>query len=163
MISEHLILKKIDEKDRAHYVSQVMMDNVMRYITGKGLSEIEAHKRFDLAMQFGLINPNFGIFSVRLKDTSTYIGLARMKLDENGSVEIGYNLLENFWGKGYGFEVAKMLMDFLILQTEKRIIYALIEPENIGSVKIIEKLGFQKTDEKTDEKTFIYRFINAIK
>jgi [ribosomal protein S5]-alanine N-acetyltransferase len=163
MISERLILKKVEAQDRAHYVPQVMTDKVMRYITGKGLSEHEAHERFDLALQFGLINPDFGIFSVWLKDASTYIGLARMKLDEDGSVEIGYNLLEDYWGKGYGFEIAKTLMDFLILKTEKRNIYALIEPENIGSVKIVEKLGFQKTNEKSGEKTSVYRFINALK
>jgi [ribosomal protein S5]-alanine N-acetyltransferase len=162
MISERLFLKKVEEPDRAHYVPQVMTDNVMRYITGKGLSEQEAHERFDLAKQFGLTNPNFGIFSVWLKDTSTYIGLARMKLDEDGSVEIGYSLLEDFWGKGYGFEIAKTLMDFLILKTKKRNIYALIEPENIGSVKIIKKLGFQKTDEKSSENTFVYRLTNAL-
>jgi [ribosomal protein S5]-alanine N-acetyltransferase len=161
MISEHFVFKKVEERDRAHYVRQVMMDNVMRYITGKGLLEHEAHERFDLAIQIGLINPDFGIFSVWLKDTSTYIGLARMKLDEDGAVEIGYNLLEDFWGKGYGFEIARTLMDFLILKTEKRNIYALIEPENIGSVKIVEKLGFQKTNEKSGEKTFIFRFINT--
>jgi [ribosomal protein S5]-alanine N-acetyltransferase len=158
MVSERLILKKVEEQDRAHYVPQVMIDNVMRYITGKGLSEKEAHERFDLALDFGLINPDFGIFSVWLKDTSTYIGLARMKLDDDDSVEIGYNILEDFWGKGYGFEIAKTLMDFLILKTENRNIYALIEPENIGSVKIVEKLGFQKTEEKSGEKTFVYRF-----
>jgi [ribosomal protein S5]-alanine N-acetyltransferase len=158
MISERLSIKKIEEKDRAYYVPQVMTDNVMRYITGKGLSEKEAHERFDLALQFGLIKSDFGIFSVWLKDTSTYIGLARMKLDDDGSVEIGYNLLEVFWGKGYGFEIAKTLIDFLISQTEKRNIYALIEPGNIGSVKIVEKLGFQKTGEKSGEKTFVYRF-----
>jgi [ribosomal protein S5]-alanine N-acetyltransferase len=163
MISERLSIKKIGEKDRVYYVPQVMTDNVMRYITGKGLSEKEAHERFDLALQFGLIKPDFGIFSVWLKDTSTYIGLARMKLDEDGSVEIGYNLLEEYWGKGYGFEIAETLMDFLILKTEKCNIYALIEPENIGSVKIVEKLGFQKTEEKSGEKIFFYRFINALK
>jgi [ribosomal protein S5]-alanine N-acetyltransferase len=163
MISERLIFKKVEEQDRAHYINQVMTDNVMRYITGKGLSVQEAQERFDLALQFGLINPDFGIFSVWLKDASTYIGLARMKLDEDGSVEIGYNLLEDYWGKGYGFEIAKTLMDFLILKTEKRNIYALIEPENIGSVKIVEKLGFQKTNEKSGEKTSVYRFINALK
>ena len=158
MISERLILKKVEAQDRAHYVPQVMTDNVMRYITGKGLSEKEAHERFDLALQFGLINPNFGIFSVWSKEAPQYLGLARMKLDEDGSVEIGYNLLEDFWGKGYGFEIAKTLMNFLISKTEKRNIYALIEPENIGSVKIVEKLGFQKTKEKSGEKTYFYRF-----
>jgi [ribosomal protein S5]-alanine N-acetyltransferase len=161
MISERLILKKVEAQDRAYYVPQVMTDNVMRYITGKGLLEKEAHERFDLAMQFGLINPDFGIFSVWLKDTSTYIGLARMKLDDDGSVEIGYNLLEEFWSKGYGFEIAKTLMDFLILKTEKRNIYALVEPENIGSVKIVEKLGLKKTGEKSGEKTYVFRYINT--
>jgi [ribosomal protein S5]-alanine N-acetyltransferase len=163
MISESLVLKKVEEKDRAYYVPQVMTDNVMRYITGKGLSEKEAHERFNLALEFGREHLDFGIFSVWSKGPPQYLGLARMKLDEDGSVEIGYNLLEDFWDKGYGFEIAKTLMDFLIFKTEKRDIYALIEPENIGSVKIVEKLGFQKTDEKSGEKTFVYRFINVLK
>jgi [ribosomal protein S5]-alanine N-acetyltransferase len=160
MISNRLIFKKVGEQDRLHYVPQVMTDNVMRYITGKGLSEKEAHERFDLALQFGRINPDFGIFSVWLKEAPQYLGLARMKLDDDGSVEIGYNLLEEYWGKGYGFEIAKTLMDFLILKTEKRNIYALIEPENIGSVKIVEKLGFQKTEETSGDRTYFYRFLN---
>jgi [ribosomal protein S5]-alanine N-acetyltransferase len=158
MISERLILKKLKEKDRAHYIPQVRTDNVMRYITGKGLLEQEAHERFELALQFGLINPDFGIFSVWLKEVPQYLGLARMKLDDDGSVEIGYTLLEEFWGKGFGSEIAKTLMDFLISKTEKRNIYALIEPENIGSVKIVERLGFQKTEEKSGDKTYFYRY-----
>jgi hypothetical protein len=42
----------------------------MSYASLQDLSEKEAYKRFDLILQFGLINPDFGIFSVCLKEAS---------------------------------------------------------------------------------------------
>jgi hypothetical protein len=61
-------LEKVKKQDRAYYFRQVMTDNVMLFLTrfiGK-----RSYKRFDLILQFGLIKPDFGIFSVCLKKAS---------------------------------------------------------------------------------------------
>ena len=87
MISDRLIFKKIEESDKQRYVSQVMKDSVMRYITGKGLSENLAERRFEEALFMSEMHPDFGIFTVWLKETGEYIGLGRMKLESDGSVE----------------------------------------------------------------------------
>jgi [ribosomal protein S5]-alanine N-acetyltransferase len=157
MISNRLIFEKIEEKDRERYVSQVMNSNVMRYITGCGLTFKQANQRFEEALSFGDSHAEFGIFTVCLKDAETYIGLARMKKDADESIEIGYNLLEAYWGKGFGSEIGETLMQFLKNRNEDLNIYAIVMPENIGSVKILEKLNLTKSDENRADNTVIYR------
>lgn len=157
--SPRLIFKKIKEKNRPLYVAQVKIDNVMRYITGRGLSDEQANKRFDEAIALGKKHRDYGIFTIWLKNTEggVYIGLARLKLDEHDYVEIGYNLLEAHWGKGYGSEIGMTLMSFLKKHPEREDIYAIVEPENVGSVKILEKLGLRRTNEMADATAVYYR------
>ena len=159
MNSVRLIFKKIEESDKKCYVSQVMTDEVMRYITGKGLSKPLAERRFEEALLMSDTHPNFGIFTVWLKETGEYIGLARMKLENNGSVEIGYNLLQAYWGKGYGSEIGSTLMDFLKNKTDRSDIFAIALTDNTASVRIIEKLGLQITDEKREDLARVWRII----
>ena len=159
MNSVRLILKKIEVSDEKRYVSQVMTDEVMRYITGKGLSEPLAERRFEEALLMSDTHPNFGIFTVWLKETGEYIGLARMKLENNGSVEIGYNLLQAYWGKGYGSEIGSTLMNFLKNMTDRSDVFAIALTDNTASVRIIEKLGLQITDEKREDLARVWRII----
>jgi [ribosomal protein S5]-alanine N-acetyltransferase len=157
MISERLIFKKIKKTDKKRYISQVMTDSIMRYITGGGLSSDSAEKRFEEALTLSSTHKDYGIFTVWLKSTHKYIGLARLKLDDSGDVEIGYNLLEQYWGKAYGTEIGAALMAFLIEKSDKQNVYAIIEPENKASVQIIEKLGLKKTEEKASPIAWIWR------
>ena len=159
MNSVRLILKKIEVSDEKRYVSQVMTEEVMRYITGKGLSEPLAERRFEEALLMSDTHPNFGIFTVWLKETGEYIGLARMKLENNGSVEIGYNLLQAYWGKGYGSEIGSTLMNFLKNMTDRSDVFAIALTDNTASVRIIEKLGLQITDEKREDLARVWRII----
>ena len=159
MISERLIFRKIEESDKKRYLSQVMTDAVMRYITGKGLSEPLAERRFEEALVISEMHPDFGIFTVWLKETGEYIGLARMKLERDGSVEIGYNMLEAYWGRGYGSEIGETLMDFLKNKTDTNDIFAIALSDNTASVRIIEKLGLQITDEKREDLARIWRIL----
>ena len=159
MNSVRLIFKKIQESDKKRYVSQVMTDVVMRYITGKGLSEPLAERRFEEALLMSETHLDFGIFTVWLKETGEYIGLARMKLENNGSVEIGYNLLEAYWGKGYGSEIGSTLMDFLKNKTDITHVFAIALLENTASVRIIEKLGLQITEEKREDLAKVWRIV----
>lgn len=159
MVSKRLVFKKINQSDKQRYVSQVMTDAVMRYITGKGLSEPLAERRFEEALFMSEVHPDFGIFTVWLKETGEYIGLARMKLERDGSVEIGYNMLEAYWGKGYGSEIGSTLMDFLKNKTDRSHIFAIALTDNTASVRIIEKLGLQITEEKRDDLAKVWRIL----
>ena len=65
---------------------------------------------------------------------------------EKGSqqAEIGCTLSKNFHGKGYANEALTAIMDSLFLDIEIHRIFASIDPKNIASIKMMEKLGFRK-------------------
>lgn len=59
-------------------------------------------------------------------------------------IEIGYDLIPSFWGKGIMTEVLKCIMDFGFLTMKLNKIEAKVEPENEASIRLMYRLGFHK-------------------
>ncbi|SOE94627.1 Protein N-acetyltransferase, RimJ/RimL family [Burkholderia sp. D7] len=75
------------------------------------------------------------------------IGSYRATLSEDGTeAEIGYSLNPRYWHKGYATEAAKRLIDYLVSERNVREIFATSRPENLASIRVIEKLGMQQVD-----------------
>lgn len=80
------------------------------------------------------------------------IPLENHKLD----IRFGYLLAENFWGKGLGTELVNGLVKKC---QELRTINSIsggVELENIGSIKVLEKYGFQPTNKDTKSENVIF-------
>ena len=63
---------------------------------------------------------------------------------ENKQVEIGYTLDKEFRGKGYASEALSKVVDYLINSLNKHRIIASIDPANVDSIRLVERLGFRK-------------------
>lgn len=73
------------------------------------------------------------------------IGVHFLETDStNRQVEIGYTLDRNFRGKGYATEALTKIIDYLINHLNKHRIIASIDPANVKSIQLIERLGFRK-------------------
>jgi RimJ/RimL family protein N-acetyltransferase len=55
---------------------------------------------------------------------------------------IGYILHRDHWGQGYGSDAVRALLDFAFQRMGAHRIEADIDPENAGSIALVEKLGF---------------------
>lgn len=62
---------------------------------------------------------------------------------EKERVEIGYDLLEAYWGNGYMTEALNTIIVFAKNQMNIKEIVASISVDNQQSIKLIEKLGFK--------------------
>ena len=71
----------------------------------------------------------------RIRVYGELIGTAAI-VEEN---EIGYRFLEKYWGQGYGQEIADGLINYAFGKLGVEKVIAFVEPENIGSVKILER------------------------
>lgn len=58
--------------------------------------------------------------------------------------ELGYWIFPEYWGKGYVAEGLEPILQFLSGTLNIHRVGAEVEPENTGSVRVLEKLGFQK-------------------
>lgn len=62
----------------------------------------------------------------------------------NGSAELSIMLASNFWGEGYGTEATRLLTTFAFEERRIHRLFAEAIDENVGSCRILEKLGFRQ-------------------
>lgn len=73
------------------------------------------------------------------------IGIHFLETDsENRQVEIVYTLHKNYRGKGYATEALTEIINYLTNSLNKHRIIASIDPTNLASIRLMERLGFRK-------------------
>lgn len=145
-----LDFKKFEEKDYNDYFKLVSNEQVMAQITERAIPLEEAQVNYQKIVKRNEKYEIFGSYKVYDHETNEFIGLGHLTVDEKEAkeAEIGYMLLPEYWGKGYGSTIAKQLIE-LAKKTNLNILKAIIDPENIPSRKILIKQGF--TSEKICE------------
>jgi len=71
------------------------------------------------------------------------IGVHFLDIDKK-QVEIGITLAKKQQGKGFASETLKGIIHYLFNKLDKHRIIASIDPENMNSIKLFERLGFIK-------------------
>lgn len=88
----------------------------------------------------------FGMLAVRLKETAQFIGQAGImrRIDGGGTHHyLAYLLCREFWDFGYATEAARRLLEFGFEQMGLELIEALVRPENLPSVRVVQRLGMR--------------------
>lgn len=62
-------------------------------------------------------------------------------------MEIGYAIAVSERGKGYATEAVQIMVDFLFLTRQLARIQAVVDVENQGSLKVVERAGFSREGE----------------
>lgn len=86
----------------------------------------------------------FSLYSVVLKDNSEVIGDCGLETDEiDGKfiVGIGFDFRRAYWGNGYATEAAIAVLKFGFAQFEFDSIYGWIDPKNVPSRRVAERIG----------------------
>jgi len=145
----HLV--KITDQDFEDYCSLAGDEKVMAMITGRAMTREEARAKFNALLASGPLHESYGCFMVLDRSESELLGFAKLEIREGnrGEAELGYMLKPESWGLGYGGEIAAYLMKTAEADPELSRVYAIIDPANTASKKILIRQGFlsvQKVD-----------------
>lgn len=134
---------KFEEEDFDLYHRIVNSDAVMKYVTGEASSLDRSESRFKEIISTNKSQTLGGYFKVY--DRSQLIGLGKVEnyIKEEDTVEVGYLLMEDFWGLGYGYQVCKDLIQFARNNELAKYVIGIIDPDNIASKKILTKNGLE--------------------
>lgn len=84
----------------------------------------------------------FGRWAVISKESSRLVGMAGLKfLPEYGEVDVGYRFLPSVWGMGLATEASRACVEFGFEALNLIRIIGLVDPANVGSVRVLEKSG----------------------
>ncbi len=77
------------------------------------------------------------------KESQEFVGFCGIKTHEASQLtDIGYRFLKKHWGKGYATEACAVILKFAFVTHNKQEIVAHVHEHNIGSQRVVEKLGF---------------------
>ncbi len=85
--------------------------------------------------------------------TKTLLGSCGYKgePDENGMVEIGYEVAKDFRNQGYATEMAQLLLENAFQDANVKIVEAHTLAQKNASVRVLEKCKFKFVEEYFDE------------
>ena len=102
----------------------------------------------------------YGRWATIYKPTDKLIGFAGLKyLPEFHETDIGFRFLPQYWGKGIATEVSKEIITYGFEQLHLKRIIGIAMPENVGSSKVLEKIGlsyYKTADYDGDGKEYLW-------
>jgi [ribosomal protein S5]-alanine N-acetyltransferase len=147
MDTERLIIREFGAEDFDSVHLYASKPEVTKYLPFGPNSEKETRMFLQKAMDYKRQNPrNDYEFAVVLKKDNTLIGGCGIYITDTSNKEgsIGYCFDNQFWRNGYASESANALIRFGFESLKLHRIFATCHPENIGSAKVLERVGMVK-------------------
>lgn len=136
--------EKFSENDFPLYFKLVNDEQVMEMITERAIGIDEAKADYDKILENNRISHSFGNFKILDEETGEFIVLAKLEIESNEShtAELGYIILPQHWGKGIASRTGKKMIERAKKQPFLKTIFAIIDPKNLPSRKILANNGF---------------------
>lgn len=137
-------MEKIEKSHFNDLYALVSSPKVQRYFQ-KTLNRKEAKEFYERIQNHYEMNGYCYWAVLRQKDNQFIgiCGLLKQEVDGQVETEIGYRILDKFWGKGYATEAADGCIKYAKEKLGKRSIISLILSVNASSIKVAEKNGLK--------------------
>jgi RimJ/RimL family protein N-acetyltransferase len=117
----------------------------IRHVGDKGIRTIdEARKALNEGVMQIYAKHGYGPYRVALKSDDTPIGICGLfRRDGLDEPDIGFGLLPDYCRNGYAYEASCAAIEHARSKLEIPRLTAIVSPENVVSISLIEKLGLQ--------------------
>ncbi len=144
--TERLELVHLNLAD-APFILELVNDPAwLRFIGDRGvrtLAQAEAYLQDGPLASYA--THGFGLYLVRRKSDGARLGMCGLlKRPSLPQPDIGFAYLPQFTGQGYGFEAATAVLNHARHQLNLSPILAIVKPDNVPSINLLEKLGMQR-------------------
>jgi RimJ/RimL family protein N-acetyltransferase len=147
-----LILRQFTEADALLIVQLNNEPGVLKYIPETAPETEEQALKIIVDIILPQYKKNFGRWAVHVKDTNEFIGWCGLKwLKESDEIDLGYRFKPDAWGKGYATEAAGYTLAYGHEKLKLKKIIAHAHADNIGSQKVLEKIGMQYVGEGMED------------
>ena len=143
--TERLILRQFSTDDAEFILELVNEQSFIQNIGDRGVRTLDDARAYILRVAVTSYEKNgFGLYLVLLKESGESIGMCGLiKREGLEDVDIGYAFLPKFWSKGYALEAALAVRDYARDVIGLKRLVAITDPENQGSIRVLEKIGMR--------------------
>ena len=146
LTSSRLQLRWLDDRDVAELFAIFSNPQVMRYWSSAPWTDEAAGIQLIESVRRNFAAGSLYQWGVARRNDDAIIGTCTLaNVDApNRRAEIGFALRHDHWGKGYMFEATSTLLRFAFEQLALHRMEADIDPRNEASIRLIQRLGFQR-------------------
>lgn len=139
---------------------------VMHFLNGGTPETEEATRAMIARVMTAWAAWGYSWWALIASDSGELVGAACLQhLDRDPAKprEIGWRLASEAWGKGYASEAARAIVEFAFEVVGADELYAVADPDNAASIKVMERLGMRYVGIETyyDEPCATYRLDRA--
>jgi len=94
-------------------------------------------------------HPGLGIWMTIERDTGERAGFHLLNNIQGESIiQVGFALLEPFWDRGYGTEMAAEVLRYGFADLELPVIAGMASRQNVASQRVLAKIGLERRGER---------------
>jgi RimJ/RimL family protein N-acetyltransferase len=168
-----VVLRPFSQEDFDHFVTEMLTNPRVVEFYYSFRDEVDAdrirqHAKDDFWDQFEASRANHGLEIWAARECAGdgrfvgWSGLLRTLLSERyGAPELQYMISGNMHGRGYATELAREVLRHAVDVLGLNHVIAAVDIPNVGSIRILEKLGFQfeeQIEAYGSAQMFLYRF-----
>lgn len=156
--TERLVLRDITEADAELLFDLDSDPDVMRYVSARPAVGVEAYRERTRKVYLPFqSHPWFGVYLVF--ERAEFLGWAFVRpapghlfarelgWTREDEIEIGYRYRRAAWGRGIATEAATPLVALALNDRATAAVVACARIDNVGSIRVLEKLGLARTGE----------------
>jgi len=146
LATERLLLRRLQPADYEAYAAYHTREDVYRFLYCEPPAGDLLWQQFEEAVASRVTRDGDTFhFGVERNDDGALLGEILLKLvsQEALQAEIGYVLNPPFFGRGYATEAVEAVVDLGFTRLGFHRIFARLDPRNVGSRAVMERLGFR--------------------
>lgn len=143
--TERLTLRELTGDDAAFLVALYTDPDFIANVGDRGVRTLEDARRYiDQVLRRSYQEHGFGLWLMASKESGAALGMCGLlRRDWHPHVEIGFALLPAARLQGYTLEAAAGVAQFARDSLHLERLVALTAPDNRGSIRVLERLGFR--------------------
>ena len=144
--TKHLLIREFQTDDWLAVHSYATDSEVFRYQHWGPNSEDDSREfvKMTIDQQTEVPRRSYELAIIE-KSSNKLIGAVgiRIKSSTNRDADMGYTLGRSRWGNGFGTEAAQAILNFGFTELNLHRIWATAAPENLASIRVLEKVGMK--------------------
>lgn len=161
--SARLRTRFLREEDADIWEGFYMQEGNDRYLLDLGGKTPKENARLAVERQLNRYKrQTYGLQALIEKSTGSLVGqcgLLQQEIKSQRRLEIGYQLFNDYWGKGFATEAACLFRDYGFRELDAPEIIAIINVDNLPSQRVATRIGMTQSDEMDylGHHTYIYQ------
>ena len=142
--TERLRVCRFSFDDAAFILRLLNEPSFIRHIADKGVRTLDDARAYLRNGPLASVEKHgFGLNRVELRESGEAIGMCGLiQREAFDDVDVGYALLPAFCGQGYAAEATRAVLDSAVRTHGLQRVIAVVNPDNVDSSRLLEKLGF---------------------